>query len=75
LPYWDLEFRPMTGLKEADALDELDRLMRRSIRNIDIGCTLGILLSGEWIRARLFITRCGIRQTIEDSRSLSRSSL
>jgi asparagine synthase (glutamine-hydrolysing) len=47
LPYWDLEFRPMTRLTEADALDELDRLIRCSIKEHLISdVPLGILLSG-----------------------------
>jgi asparagine synthase (glutamine-hydrolysing) len=47
LPYWNLEFRPVMALKEADALEELDRLMRHSIREHLISdVPLGILLSG-----------------------------
>jgi len=47
LPYWGLEFQPLMDLKEADALEELDELMRRSIREHLISdVPLGILLSG-----------------------------
>ena len=32
VPYWDLKFQPAADLKEAGALEQLDHLMRRSIR-------------------------------------------